>query len=59
MCPFCLATAAVIASSAAGSGGLGALMAGAILKKKQKEASTRIGEQEVRNGDNRSSSETA
>ena len=33
MCPFCLATAALIAGSATGTGGLTALAAGAILKR--------------------------
>jgi hypothetical protein len=33
MCPFCLATAAVVAASAAGSGGLAALVGGTLLRK--------------------------
>jgi len=32
MCPFCLATAAVIAGSATGAGGVTALVAGVLLK---------------------------
>jgi hypothetical protein len=59
MCPFCLATAAVIASGAAGSGGLGALVAGVVLKKKPKEQRTEIGEEEIRNGDSNSDKQTA
>lgn len=59
MCPFCLATAAVIASSAAGSGGLGALAAGVFLIKKQKNSSTPISEQEVRHGDRNDARESA
>jgi len=33
MCPFCLATAALIAGSATGTGGLTAIVAGTIFKK--------------------------
>ncbi len=32
MCPFCLATAAVVAASATGSGGLAALVTGKLLR---------------------------
>jgi hypothetical protein len=58
MCPFCLATAAMIASGAAGSGGLGALVAGVVLKKK-KESLTQIGKEEVRHDDSNDARETA
>ncbi len=52
MCPFCLATALLVASGVAGTGGLGALMAGKILKRRSRsEFSTQTGEQEVRHGD--------
>jgi len=34
MCPFCIATAAIIAGSATGTGGLSALIAVTVLKKK-------------------------
>lgn len=34
MCPFCLATAAIIAGSATGTGGLTALVAGKIRRRK-------------------------
>ena len=33
MCPFCLATAAVVAASATGSGGLAALITGKLFRK--------------------------
>ena len=49
MCPFCLATAAVIAISAAGSGGLGALVAGVVLKKKPMESINKQVAQDNRN----------
>ena len=41
----------MIASGAAGSGGLGALVAGVVSKKKKKESLTQIGKEEVRDGD--------
>lgn len=59
MCPFCLATAAVIASGAAGSGGLGALVASVVSKKKQRDSSIQIGKEEVRNGDSNNGQDTA
>jgi hypothetical protein len=37
MCPFCLATAALIAGSATGTGGLTALVAGAFIRRKKRE----------------------
>jgi hypothetical protein len=39
MCPFCLATAAVVAASATGSGGLAALV-GALLRKSARKLFT-------------------
>ncbi|HKD59911.1 MAG TPA: hypothetical protein VKB47_05600 [Terracidiphilus sp.] len=36
MCPFCLATAAMIAGSATGTGAVTALIAGAILKRNKR-----------------------
>jgi hypothetical protein len=33
MCPFCIATAAVVAASATGTGGLAALVAGKLVKR--------------------------
>lgn len=37
MCPFCLATAAMIASSATGTGGVTALVAGVIMKRNKRK----------------------
>lgn len=37
MCPFCLATAAVIAGSATGTGGVTALVAGVFLKRHKRK----------------------
>jgi hypothetical protein len=37
MCPFCLATAAVIAGSATGTGGVTALVAGVFLKRNKRK----------------------
>jgi hypothetical protein len=58
MCPVCLATAALIAGSATGSGGITALVAGTILKRRSQ---TRFPEQtnaeEVKSGDDSSQSE--
>jgi hypothetical protein len=38
MCPFCLATAALIAGSATGTGGLTAIVAGTIWMRKKRKA---------------------
>ncbi len=38
MCPFCLATAAILAGSTAGTGGLAAAVTGLILSKKSPTA---------------------
>jgi hypothetical protein len=60
MCPVCLATAALIAGSATGSGGITALVAGTILKRR---SHIRFPEQtnakEVKGGDDNGSSESA
>ena len=53
MCPFCLATAAVIAGSATGTGGLTAFVATAIFKrKKQEKIPDQIEAKEVEYGNN-------
>jgi hypothetical protein len=52
VCPVCLATAALIAGSATGTGGLTALVAGTILKKKSRiQFPNQINTKEVQNGD--------
>jgi len=50
MCPFCLATAAVIASSATGTGGVAALVAGVIIKRNKAKILPQSVEEEVRHG---------
>lgn len=50
MCPFCLATAAIIAGSATGTGGLTAVIAGKFRKRNQKEVSTATEAKEERYG---------
>jgi hypothetical protein len=53
MCPFCLATAAVIVGSATGTGGLTAFVATTIFKRKKREKfPNRIEEKEVEDGNN-------
>lgn len=56
MCPFCLATAAVIAGRATGTGGLTAFVAGTILKRNKQKILPRNEAKEVDHGidDNRS-----
>jgi hypothetical protein len=58
MCPFCLATAAVIAGSATGTGGLTAFIAGTILKRNKRKILPQNEAKEVGHGndDNRSES---
>jgi hypothetical protein len=52
MCPFCLATAAVIAGGATGTSGLTAIVAGTIFKRKrQKRVPEQDKEAEVKDGD--------
>jgi hypothetical protein len=60
MCPVCLATAAVIAGSTAGTGGLGALVARTLFNSKNgTDLPTQIEEMEVRDGiDNDSGKES-
>jgi hypothetical protein len=53
MCPFCLATAAMIAGSATGAGGVTALIAGTILKRNKRRILPQ-GE-ELENGNNSNS----
>ena len=55
MCPFCLATAAMIAGTATGTGGVTALIAGTILKR-NKRKNVLQGE-EVEDGSNSNSGE--
>ena len=51
MCPFCLATAAVIAGSASGTGGMTAIVATVIYKRKKRETFSRqIEAKEVEDG---------
>ena len=50
MCPFCLATAAIIAGSATGTGGVTAFIAGTILKRNQPKLLPQ--EEEVNHGSN-------
>ena len=52
MCPFCLATAAVIAGSATGTGGVTALIAGTILKRSKRKAIFPEEAEEVNHGNN-------
>jgi hypothetical protein len=58
MCPFCLATAAIIAGSATGTGGVSALVASTVLRRKaHKEFSKEIQAKEVEDGDSGGRSE--
>ena len=51
MCPFCLATAAVVAASASGTGGLAALVTGKLLRKStRKEFTEATDTKEVEHG---------
>ena len=52
MCPFCLATAAVIVGSATGTGGLTAFVATTIFKRKKREKFPNRIEEEVEDGNN-------
>lgn len=42
MCPFCLATAAVMAASASGTGGVAALFAGKMLRRANRKTLTKM-----------------
>ena len=60
MCPFCLATAAIIAGSATGSGGLTAIAAGVFFKRKRgKKFPKQSKEAEVKNGNSSGTGEAA
>ena len=53
MCPFCLATVAMIAGSIAGTGGIAAAVTGVILRKKSPmRFPTQTDEKEVQHGNN-------
>ena len=52
MCPFCLATAAVIAGSATGTGGVTALIAGTILKRNKQKILPHPEAEEIHHGNN-------
>jgi hypothetical protein len=53
MCPFCLATAAVVAASATGSGGLAALVTAKLLRKSTRKHFTQDTDtKEVQHGHN-------
>jgi hypothetical protein len=59
MCPFCLATAAIIAGSATGTSGLTALMAGTISRKKvHKDFSRHQDREEAKDGNDSDRSES-
>lgn len=51
MCPFCLATAAVIAGSATGTGGVTALVAGVFLKRNKRKILPQNEAEEVHHDD--------
>lgn len=54
MCPVCLATAAVIAGSATGTGGVTALVAGVFLKRNKRKLLPRNEAEEVHHDDSNS-----
>ena len=55
MCPFCIATAAVIAGSATGTGGVTALVAGVFLKRNKRKLLSRNEAEEVHHDDDSNS----
>ena len=57
MCPFCLATAAVIAGSATGTGGVTALVAGVFLKRNKRKLLAQNEAEEVHHDDSDSRAE--
>lgn len=57
MCPFCIATAAIIAGSTAGTGGVTALVGTILLKKLAARVLTHSDHKEVSNGGNSNTSE--
>jgi hypothetical protein len=54
MCPFCIATAAVIAGSATGTGGVAALVAGVFMKRNKRKLLPRSEAEEVHDDDSNS-----
>jgi hypothetical protein len=54
MCPFCIATAAVIAGSATGTGGVAALVAGVFMKRNKRKLLPRNEAEEVHDDDSNS-----
>lgn len=51
MCPFCLATAAVVAASASGTGGVAALFTGRLLRRASRKTFTKTTDtKEVQHG---------
>ena len=51
MCPFCLATAAVVAASASGTGGVAALFTGKLLRRASRKTFTKATDtKEVQHG---------
>jgi hypothetical protein len=51
MCPFCLATAAVVAASASGTGGVAALFTGKLLRRANRKTFTKATDtKEVQHG---------
>jgi hypothetical protein len=59
MCPFCLATAAVIAGSATGTGGVTALVAGIFLKRNKRKVLPQTEAKEVEDGNDNNSGSSA
>ena len=57
MCPFCIATAAVIAGSATGTGGVTALIAGTLLKRTRRKDSDSNAAKEVDHGNDNNGGE--
>ena len=51
MCPFCIATAAVIAGSATGTGGIAALVAGVFVKRNKRKLLPQNEAEEVQHDD--------
>ena len=54
MCPFCIATAAVIAGSATGTGGVAALVAGVFVKRNKRKLLPQNEAEEVQRDDSNS-----
>jgi len=59
MCPFCLATAAVVAASASGTGGVAALFTGKMLRRASRKTFTKTTDtKEVQHGHDDNGPET-